>query len=58
MRASPETHDDDFDEAVKVRAALERFCRRYAYQTRHGTDLGADLVLDELVLFVREVKPR
>jgi hypothetical protein len=56
MRAPTDTHrDNDSDEAVKVRAALRRFCERYAYQTRQGTDLGADLVLDELVLFFRTI---
>jgi hypothetical protein len=31
-----------------IRSDLKSFMERYAYQTRHGTELGADMVLDEL----------
>jgi len=32
---------------------MRRFCERYAYQTRHGTELGGDLVFEQLMNYVR-----
>jgi len=32
------------------------FCERYAYQTRHGTELGGDLVLGEMTARIAKDK--
>ena len=39
---------------VPSRETLKSFCERYAYQTRHGTEAGADLVLDALMRYLRQ----
>jgi len=34
-----------------MREDLRRLCKRYAYQTRHGTEAGANDVLDDLEVY-------
>ena len=38
-----------------TRDEMKRYFDRYAYQTRHGTDVGADLVLDEAMASLERV---
>ena len=40
----------------EVPGSLRRFCERFAYETRHGTEAGADIVFEELLAYVDNIR--